>query len=383
MNRYIDTAEELNTLLLDLKGSDFVAIDTEFMREKTYYPKLCLVQINNDNIQAIIDAVAISDLSAFASLLQDKSCMKIFHAATQDIEVLYYAAGVTPWPLFDTQLAAALLGYPLQVGYGPLVQSVCGVKLPKADGYSNWARRPLSHSQIKYALDDVVFLPEIYKALSAQLAEKGRLSWLDQDFRSLAEVSHYKNEPREMWRHVKRASALSSQQLAIVRELAAWREVEAMHRDFPRKRILSDEAIVEIARKAPKNKEELFYVRGLEGTLNKRNVNKVLACIETALRLPPELYPQLPKKPQGEAKLDGVVNLMAALVELRAHQNKVAVPALASRDELTRLAHGHTHNVSVLTGWRYEMIGKELLELLDGKLSLHIDDNMIAVEPCA
>lgn len=382
MKQFVTTSSELESLVAQLKGSKILAIDTEFLREKTYYPKLCLIQVNNGETKALIDAISIQDLSPFAALLTDNSCMKIFHAATQDIETLYYATGVSPWPLFDTQLAAALLGYPLQVGYGPLVSSVCDVKLPKADGYSDWSRRPLTESQIKYALDDVIYLPKIYETLRGRLEQKNRLHWLDEDFKALADVSRYEAKPYEMWHHIKRVSSLNPKQLAVARELAAWREEEAMQRDIPRKRVLSDETILEVSRKMPRNKEQLQVIRGVSGVLNKRTVNKVLNCVKTVAHMDPKDYPRLASYPRGEAKLDGVVNLMAALVELRAHQNDVATPTLACRDELSRLAHGHREDLSILSGWRFEMVGKELLELLKGNISLHVDNDTIAVAPC-
>ncbi len=381
MERFIKTQDEFEQLIEDLKSSEILAIDTEFLREKNYYPKLCLIQINNGEIQALVDSITIHDLTSLADLLTDEKIMKIFHAGSQDVEVLYYATGVSPWPVFDTQLAASLLGYPLQVGYGPLVQSICGVKLAKADSYSDWSKRPLTKSQISYALDDVVYLPSVYKKLRAQLEEKGRLHWLDEDFRYLTDVSRFETDPRKMWRKLKRITSLNRKQLAIARELAAWREEDARARDLPRKRILSDEIIVEISRKAPRAKEQIMTIRGAEN-LNKRTINKALACVRTALALPPDEYPQLATYPRGEVKLDGVVNLMAAIVELRAHQNDVATPALASKDELTRLAHGHHDDIDVLKGWRFEMVGKELLDLLDGKLSVRVDNDKIAVIHC-
>ncbi len=381
MEQFIKTEEELKHLVNELSGSDFLAIDTEFLREKTYYPKLCLIQINNGNIQALIDAIAISDLSSISQLLTDQKIVKIFHAGSQDVEVLYYATGVSPWPIFDTQQAAALLGYPLQVGYGRLVQSVCGISLAKVDSYSDWSKRPLSKSQISYALDDVVYLPEIYKTLRLKLEEKGRLHWLDEDFKMLADVSRFDTDPRQMWHKLKRITSLNRKQLAVARELAAWREEEARNRNIPRKRVLSDEIIVEVSRKIPSSKEQLMIIRGAD-TLSKRNLNKIKACIRTAMALPPSQYPELTTHPKGEAKSYGIVSLMAALVELRAYQNDVANPALASRDELTRIAHGHRDDIDVLKGWRYEMVGKELLELMDGKLSLHVDNDTIAVTPC-
>ena len=189
LSRFITTQSQLEELARELEGSSMLAIDTEFMREKTYYAKLCLLQLNNGTVSAIVDPLAVTDLSPLVPVLTDENCVKIFHAGTQDIAILHHETGVTPSPVFDTQVAASLLGYPLQVGYGPLVRSVCDVKLAKADSYTDWSKRPLTNSQIKYALDDVVYLPRVYECLRDELVGKGRLAWCERDFRALADLA--------------------------------------------------------------------------------------------------------------------------------------------------------------------------------------------------
>lgn len=379
MSKYVSTQAELEELVKELEGSKVLAIDTEFLREKTYYAKLCLIQVNNGKTQAIIDPLDIDDLKILAPILVDKNCVKIFHAGSQDIGILYHATGVIPTPLFDTQVAAALLGFPLQVGYGPLVRSMCGVKLEKADGYTDWSRRPLTKSQVKYALDDVVYLPQMYESMTITLKKKGRETWLDEDFKDLSDPSKYVSDPREMWRRVKRVSTLNRMQLSIVREIAAWREKEAMKRNVPRKWVIADEAIVELARKAPKTQERLLEVRGLSGHLSRKSVNSLLECVRIAKDMPQEQWPRLEPRQRGNARVEGVVDLMAAVVEVRAHQNDVASPVLASHDDLVKLAHGHRDESPVLHGWRYEMVGKELVDLLDGRLGIFLKDGIVEV----
>lgn len=379
MSRYVSSQAELEKLAHDLEGSRVLAIDTEFLREKTYYAKLCLLQLNNGDIQAIVDPFRVDDLSVLSAILVDKGCTKIFHAGNQDIDILYRETGVVPTPVFDTQLAASLLGHPLQVGYGPLVRSVCDVKLPKADSYTDWSRRPLTDDQLKYALDDVVYLPQIYDIFVHDLKKKGRLSWLDSDFAALSDPKSYTCDPREMWHKVKRVSTLNRGQLAVAREIAAWREREAMRRNIPRKRVLADEAVVEIARKAPKTRERLFEVRGLSGKLGNYDVNQILEAVRRGRELPESQWPKPPRRPHGDHEVDGAVDLMSALVEVRAKQNGVAAPLLASHAELTKLARGHRDEVDVLKGWRYEMVGKELLDLLEGRLVLYLDKGTIEV----
>lgn len=369
---YVETQTQLEQLVKDLEGSKILAIDTEFLREKTYYAKLCLIQINNGSIKAIIDPLTVHNLKVLNPIMQDESCVKIFHAGSQDIDILYHTLGVMPTPLFDTQMAAALMGFPLQVGYGPLVHSLCGVKLAKADSYTDWSRRPLTANQIKYALEDVVYLPQMYEQMTTTLAQQGRSSWLEDDFKALANPAKYENDPWEAWHRVKRVASLSGSQLAVARELAAWREREAARRNLPRKWVIPDEALVEVARKAPRSIDKLMEVRGLSSKLNTKAAREVIEAVKRGKACDPKDYPKLPKRPGGEPHIVGALELLSAVVELRAHENGVAVPVLASHDDLAKLARGHRDECEVMKGWRYEMVGRELADVLDGKLSLCI-----------
>lgn len=379
MSRYIATQEELEKLVADLDGSRILAIDTEFLREKTYYAKLCLIQLNNGQIQALVDPFGVDDLSVLGPILVDSGCVKIFHAGTQDIDILYHEVGVVPTPVFDTQVAASLLGHPLQVGYGPLVRDVCDVRLPKADGYTDWSRRPLTDNQTKYALDDVVYLPHLYEVLRHDLEEQGRLQWIEKDFEELSDPANYISEPREMWRKVKRVSTLNRRQLSIAREVTAWRETTAMRRDLPRKWVLPDEAVIEIARKAPKTRERLLEVRGLSGRLPERDVDEILEAVRKGGSLPQSQWPKLERAQHGDHEIVGAVSLMLSLVEMRAKENGVAEQLLAPHAELEKLARGHREGVSVLEGWRYEMVGRELVDLLEGRLALCVGKDGVEV----
>lgn len=379
MNRFVTTQAQLEELAADLEGSRVLAIDTEFMREKTYFAKLCLLQLNNGEVSALVDPLSVTDLSPLIPILTDEDCVKVFHAGSQDIAILYHETGVVPTPVFDTQVAASLLGYPLQVGYGPLVRSICDVKLAKADSYTDWAKRPLTKSQTKYALDDVIYLPKMYETLKNQLVSKGRLSWCEHDFEELSNPAKYENDPREMWRRVKRVSSLSSGQLAIARELAAWREKEAVRRNIPRKWVLPDEAIIEISRKAPKTREALFEVRGLSSKLNGRDVNSILEAIRKGKDSPKSEWPKLEKSPKGAAEADGAVELLSALLEVRAGQSEVAAPIIATHSDLSKLVHGHREGLPLMSGWRYEIAGKDLVDLLEGRLALYLEGGEIAV----
>ena len=378
-SRYIDTQAGLEQLAADLEGSEVLAVDTEFLREKTYYPKLCLIQLNNEEIQAIIDPLAVRSLEPLASIMANPSCVKIFHSGSQDIDILYHELGVMPTPLFDTQMAAALMGFPLQVGYGPLVQALCDVRLAKADSYTDWSRRPLTTNQLKYALDDVVYLPKMYRHMERALAKQGRSSWLDADFARLADPAKYDNDPMDMWRKVKRVASLSHGQMAVAQELAAWREREAMERNIPRKWVIPDEALIEIARKSPKSIDRLMEVRGLNTKLTTKTARKVLEAVKRGREKDPKDYPCLPKRPSGSPEVDGAVDLLASVVEVRAKENGVAVPVLASRDDLARLVHGHKGDCELMQGWRYEMVGRELEAIMEGKLAVYVEGGRLCV----
>lgn len=226
-----------------------LAIDTEFLRETTYYPKLCLLQMATDDEVAIIDPLSVDDLSVIAPLLEDERMVKLFHAGGQDIEILLREVGSMPRPLFDTQVAAALLGHTQQIGYGALVHAVCGVTLKKTDSYTDWSQRPLSDSQIDYAADDVIYLPRVYRKMRSELESKGRLGWLAPDFEEMTNPAKYSEDPRLRYRRLKRVTQLDGRQLCAAREFAAWREEEAAKRDMPRKWLVSDEQIVEACRR--------------------------------------------------------------------------------------------------------------------------------------
>lgn len=380
--RYVETQTQLEELVGDLEGSKILAIDTEFLREKTYYAKLCLIQVNNGSIKAIIDPLSVHNLKVLVPIMQDEGCVKVFHSGSQDIDILYHTLGVMPAPLFDTQMAAALMGFPLQVGYGPLVHSICGVKLAKADSYTDWSRRPLTANQIKYALEDVVYLPEMHEYMTDALAKQGRSTWLDDDFKALANPAKYENDPMEAWRRVKRVSSLGGSQLAVARELAAWRERTAAKRNLPRKWVVPDEALVEVARKCPQSIDKLMEVRGLSSKLSTKAAREVLEAVKKGKACDPADYPKLPKRSGGEPHVVGAVELLSAVVEMRAHENGVAVPVLAPHDDLVKLARGHRDECEVMQGWRFEMVGRELCDVLDGKLSLRIKNGKLMLVAC-
>lgn len=376
---YISDQESLGAFVERARSSSVLAIDTEFLREKTYYAKLCLLQMATDDEVAIVDPFAVRDLAVLAPLLQDESVMKLFHAGGQDLEILYRVTGVLPAPVFDTQIAAALLGHTMQVGYGALVHSLCGVTLKKTDSFTDWSRRPLSESQLEYAADDVIYLPEMYRTMRSRLETKGRLAWLANDFAELSDPSRYEEDPRLRYRRLKRGSSLSRQQLSAAREAAAWREVEARKRDIPRKWVITDEQIVEVCKREARTIDELFMVRGMRDRLTTRDARALVACMKAGMDLPCEQWPELDRSSKSEPNVDAQLDLMTALVRLRARENDIAMQALASHSDLAQVARGYTEGVDVLRGWRRAMVGEELLELLDGRIALSLDADGLQV----
>lgn len=378
---YVRTAQELNTLVERLGGSPVIAVDTEFMRERTYWARLCLIQVGNADTSAIIDPLVLDDLSPLWGIMRDPASVKVLHAGQQDLEIMWRLMGDTVRPVFDTQIAATLAGFPQQVGYGAIVKELLGVELDKSDTYTDWAKRPLSKTQVEYALNDVRYLPEVYDKLLERLEAHDRMPWLKADFERLERVESFRVEPEEMFRRLKRLSSLNRRQLGVVQKVAAWRELEAQRRDIPRRWVIGDESLVEIARRCPTDSAQLAAVRGVSDKLAKSAYSGLLAAVRAGMEMSEDELPRLDRRKRKPADIDGAVDLMAALVRLRAKQHDVAVPLLASRDDLEHLAAGDRDASPLLEGWRRSMVGEELLELLDGALALTLVDGALDVRP--
>lgn len=376
----VETDAALRDFVARCAKSPYMAIDTEFLREKTYYAKLCLVQVAIEGEVAIIDPLGIRDLSVMAPVLTDPEIVKIFHASSQDIEILYHETGVVPQPVFDTQVAAALLGKTQQASYASLVHAFCGVTLPKKDSFTDWSRRPLSESQVEYAADDVTYLPKIYHDMVDRLKEKGRLSWLDDAFAEISNPKKYEVDPRMRYRKLRRVNQLSPRQIAAAREFAAWREERAQKANIPRKWVVSDEQIVEACRREARSLDELYMVRGMREALRPAEGRIALKCIKRGLECPEEDLPVMQRPQKSEANVDIAVDLMNAIVHLRSRQNRIAPQTLAPQTELMKLARGHDDDCELLSGWRYRVVGKDLSDLLNGTFSLRLDDGNLVIE---
>ena len=380
---YISTTAELSSYLNKIQDTSLLAIDTEFLREKTYYPRLCLLQLATEDTSAIVDPLVLEDLSLLRPIMTDPRVTKVFHAGDQDRAILFRLFDRPVTPVFDTQSAAMVLGFPQQMGLAALVKSYCDVTLNKTDSFTDWAQRPLRETQLKYAIEDVLYLPRIYREMRDKLEKNGRMAWLEQDFRRMANSELYRIDPYQRWRKVKRSSSLTRRQLAILRELAAWRELTAQKRDYPRNWIITDELMIEIAHREPENTEELFKIRGLQERLGKSWSKEVVAAVQRALATPEDMWPVRQKSKYRESDFTGALDLMTALVHLRAKQNHISTTLLVSHDELLRLAAGEREDMAILADWRHDMVGRELLDLLEGKLVLSLQNGVLKVTDTA
>ncbi len=378
-SRFIDQPEELERLCQQLAHSQFLSIDTEFVRERTYYPRLALIQIGNEDIAACIDPLAIDDLSPIKRLFQNRAITKVFHAASQDLEIFQQLFDELPQPLFDTQIAASVLGLGDQIGYANLVKEILDVELDKTQSRTDWLQRPLSTRQLKYAEDDVRYLTRIYPVLLKRLDELDRRHWLDEDFAALTDPARYQPDPEKIWRRVKGVNRLKGVQLAILQALAAWREREAMERDIPRRRVIGDELLLDMARQQPKNIDALSKLRGISGGFVGRHGESVVALIQQARQTPREQWPTLPKIVRLSAAEDAQVDALSAIIKLCAARYRINATNLTNRKELERLVTGE-RDLAILKGWRLHHGGTLLLEFLEGKSALRIVDKALTIE---
>ena len=365
----ITTSTELQNLCHQLAASPFVTLDTEFIREKTYYPVLCLIQIAGPDIAACIDPLAPDlDLQPLFDLLQNPSVVKVFHAAHQDVEIFYHLTGKIPTPLFDTQLAAMVCGYSQLVSYQQLVQDITGIALDKSMRITDWSRRPLTDSQIEYALHDVTHLRDVYLALDKQLKENNRLSWLAEEITVQNDPTTYDSDDDEVWRRIKIPFKRPLQTHVFAR-LCAWRERKAKTLDRPRKFIIKDEALVELAAVMPKTAIEMDACRNVSKGFGKSAFGKeILAVIESALNDPADKYPKNWIKPKSLTATQHIlVDLYHLLLDLVCDNLNVAPRIIASTEELQELARGN-NDVPCMKGWRREVFGERLILFKQGRI---------------
>jgi len=377
----ITTTSELAAACRRAARHPFVTIDTEFLRETTYYPLLCVAQMASAEEAVVIDALAPDiDLAPFFALMADEKMMKVFHAARQDIEIVWHRAKLIPHPIFDTQVAAMVLGYGDSISYEQLVHRITGDSLDKSHRFTDWTRRPLSDAQLKYAVSDVTHLRDVYLALVDDLARRGRADWVQEEMRVLTSPDTYRMEPENAWQRLK-TRVRKPKELAVLIEVAAWREREAQSRDVPRARVLKDDVIADIAVQAPTTTDRLKSLRSLpKGFERSRWGEAIVAAVARGLARDPKTLPR-PARAHSSANGTAVVELLKVLLRMISERHHVAAKVIATVDDLERIAADDAANVAALAGWRRELFGEKALALKHGKLALAIEkDRVAAVE---
>ena len=354
-----------------LSSAEYITVDTEFMRESTFWPILCLVQVAGPDDEAIIDPLAASiDLKPLYDLIANENVLKVMHAATQDIEIFHHEGGVTPQPLFDTQVAAMVAGFGDQVGYEGLIAKLAKVRLDKASRFTDWSHRPLSESQLEYAMADVTHLRVAYEKLRARIEENGRIAWVEQEMIKLADPAKYEVVPEEAWRRMKTKRA-QPRYLAVLQAVAAWRDREAMNRDQPRNRILRDDVLSQLAARPPENPKALSRVRGIpKGFADGKMGRSLMEAIEAGRNLPEDEAPELPpivELPPGAGPL---MDLLKVLLKFKCDTHDVAQKLVATVADLEAIAADDDADVAALRGWRRKIFGEDALRLKHGEIAL-------------
>ncbi len=363
----ITSSAELAALCHEFSRRDFVCVDTEFLRRNTYRPKLCLVQLAGGRQAAAVDVLAPGiDLAPLYDLMLNPGVTKVFHSASQDLEIFHIVTGEVPQPVFDTQVAAMVCGYGGQPSYASMVEEVVGIELAKSAQQSDWSRRPLSDSQLEYAVQDVAYLGPIYRTLRKRLEQSGRAEWVASEMAELTDEDAYRTDPRDVWRRIS-IRRPTRQSLAILREVAEWRERTADRRDIPRAWILRDSVLTEIAQKAPRTTAELGLVNGFPARMVERSSGrKVLQAVTRVLDSDPSEWPEAPERSGRPRVRNSDVSRLQELLKRRCEEHEVAPGFVTNRQELTRMVAGERSGIRALTGWRKTVFGDAALALIDG-----------------
>lgn len=376
----ITTTEALSAACDRLARHPFVTVDTEFMRETTYYPKLCLIQMASPDDAVLVDPLAPGlDLAPFLALMANEEVVKVFHSARQDLEIVWILGRMIPTPLFDTQVAAMVCGYGDSVSYEQLANDLAKARIDKSSRFTDWSRRPLSDAQLAYALSDVTHLIAVYEALEAKLAETGRRSWLEEEMAILTSPDTYAAEPETAYRRLA-GRVRKAREMAVLMELAAWREREAQSRDVPRQRVMKDDAVVELATTQPRDAAGLGRLRALpNGFERSRAAEPVLAAIARGLETDPATI-AMPERRGGRGQTGSTVDLLKVLLKAVCEEEGVAPKIVATVDDLEAIAEGDEADVPALSGWRRVLFGERALALKHGRLMLGLRDGRVVME---
>ncbi len=376
----ITDTDSLRAAVKILSTSKYVTVDTEFQRESTFWSILCLIQIASPDDCFLVDALAGDiDLQPFYDLMADESVVKVFHASRQDIEIVHHQAGIIPAPLFDSQVAAMVLGYGDSISYDALVRKTVGAEIDKAHRFTDWTRRPLSDAQLTYAIGDVTHLRGVYERLSSELEKTGRADWVDEEMAILVDPATYEAHPEDAWKRLK-FRVKKPKQIAVLMEVAAWRESEAQRRDMPRRRVLKDEAIYEIAAQIPRTPEALEKLRSIgRGFARGGQGKSLLGAVAAGLARDPDTVPRPPKPPRPVEGVSATTDLLKVLCKKIAEDNSVAQRVIANVDDLEKIAFDDDADVPALRGWRRELFGEVALALKRGEIGLAVKNGKVSI----
>ncbi|WP_315832367.1 ribonuclease D [Bradyrhizobium prioriisuperbiae] len=375
--KLITTTADLEAACARLADHPVITVDTEFLRETTYYPLLCVVQMASPDEAVVIDTLAEGiDLASFFALMGNEKVLKVFHAARQDIEIIWHRAGIVPHPVFDTQVAAMVLGYGDSIAYDALVERITGHRPDKTHRFTDWSRRPLTDEQLHYAVSDVTHLRDVFAALDADLKKRDRNDWVSEEMEILTSPNTYDFHPERAWERLK-TRVRKPKELAVLMEVAAWREQEAQSRDVPRSRVLKDDAIGDIVTHAPTTLERLANLRSLpKGFERSKWGQDILAAVQRGLARDPHTLPKL-DKPRGNANTSAIVELLKVLLRMTSERHGVASKVIATVDDLEQIAGDDAAEVAALHGWRRELFGNDALGLKHGRLALAINKGRV------
>ncbi len=377
---YIDTPEQLAELCVEIAKQPWLALDTEFLREKTYYPKFCLLQIATPDWAVCVDPIALPNLDDLFTAIYNPAIIKVFHSCRQDLEIFYQITGKLPAPIFDTQVAAPLLGYQDNPGYAMLVSSLLNINLSKAHTRADWSKRPLSPAELEYAADDVIYLCQIYKIMVQKLTELGRIDWLTNDFNELSNPEHYHVNPEKAWLKIKGKNKLTGKQLSIIQTLSNWREHTAQQENRPKSWLLRDELLFDLAKLQPESLGELAKIRAINERTVSRHGKEICRLITEAKDRPPLPLNENGRPAKKTQQQEAILDILTALVRIRAEENALNPNILATRKDLEVLLFNEgDEDCPLLHGWRYSMAGQELVGLLKGELMLGIEADQLAI----
>ncbi len=376
---YIDNAAALADFCAVLESASCCAIDTEFIRESTYYPELALIQVASEERLACIDPLALDDLAPLAELLNEPKLVKVFHSSSQDLEILYQKFGRVPAPVFDTQLAAAVLGYNHQISYADLVQEITGVGLEKKHTRANWTRRPLSRDELDYAMDDVRYLLAVYRELDDRLQQNNRRGWIEKDLRAMSDAENYRVEAESLWKRLKGVQKLRGERLQIASELCQWRERIAQRQNRPRRWIAKDDALVEIARQKPADRAALATIPELADKTRQRHGDELLQIVARAQTVDTARWPRHDKHQNLDARQSALGDCLMALCRVIADENQIALATLATRKDIDNLILNQKSS-RLAQGWRFAMAGEQLLEFIHGQAAIAVVEQSVTLK---